>query len=384
MDIAGFHLYIEHVNGYPATCNQDGIRKAIAASTAARSAAAVNPSPPPTNPGYTTHTCTRCGDSYTDSYTSPSDHHYDSGVITRELTCTEEGEMTYTCSCGDTHTEPIPTIAHNYAPTVTAPTCTEMGYTTHACTQCGDSYVDTYTVPNGHSWDEGITVTAPTLIRTGLLRQSRTVCDAEQETVIPALTNCNGGLDCPSRKFKDVPGSEHWAHIGIDYVLWSSFFYGVCNDEFMPDAPMTRAMLVTVMYRMESSPSVSGLSHSFEDTHPGAWYEDALIWASYNGIVNGITTTRFVPDGNITREQTAAILYRYATLRGYDTTAATDLSSFSDSDDVAEYAKEAIAWANATGLIRGYTDGALHPRDSATRAQLAAILMRFMKNVVEQ
>ncbi len=330
------------------------------------------------NPGYTTHTCTRCGD----SYTSPTDHHYDSGVITREPTCTEEGEMTYTCSCGDTHTEPIPTIAHNYA--VTAPTCTEMGYTTHACTQCGDSYVDTYTVPNGHSWDEGITVTAPTLIRTGLLRQGCTVCDAEQETVIPALTSCNGGLDCPSRKFKDVPGSEHWAHVGIDYVLWSSFFYGVSNDEFMPDAPMTRAMPVTVMYRMEGSPSLSGLSHSFEDTHPGAWYEDALIWASHNGIVNGITTTRFDPDGNITREQAAAILYRYATLRGYDTTAATDLSSFSDSDDVAKYAKEAIAWANATGLIRGYTDGALHPRDSATRAQLAAILMRFMKNVVEQ
>ena len=338
------------------------------------------------DPGYTTHTCTRCGDSYTDSYVSPTDHHYSDGVVTREPTCTEEGEMTYTCTCGDTHTEPIPTIDHDYAPTVTEPTCTEMGYTTHTCTQCDASYVDTYTVPNGHSWDEGETVTPPTLINTGLLRQHCTVCDEILETVIPALTSCDGGMDCASRKFTDVAGIHDWSHIGIDYVLRSCIFYGTSATTFEPDSPMTRAMLVAVLYRMDGNTDVTGLSHPFEDVSKGCWYEDALIWAYNNGIVSGTSATTFEPNSNTTRQQIAAILYRYAKFKGYDTSALADLTEFPDHEAIADYAKDPMAWANATGLIQGSLDGEeamLLPTHSATRAQLAAILMRFMKTIAK-
>lgn len=337
-----------------------------------------------TEPGYTTHTCTSCGDSYTDSFTAPTDHHYGDGVVTQEPTCTEQGEMTYTCTCGKPHTEPIPTIAHNYAETVTDPTCTEMGYTTHSCTKCGDSYVDTFTSPRGHSWDEGETVTAPTLIATGLLRQTCTVCDTQQDTVIPSLTSCDGGIDCASRKFTDVAGIHDWSHVGIDYAIRCSLFYGTSDTTFSPNAPMTRAMLVAVLYRMEGRPSVEGQSHGFQDVPDQTWYEDALIWASSNGVVSGVSETEFDPESNVTRQQVAAILYRYANLHSYDTSASTELSAYPDHESVAPYAKAAMSWANATGLIQGSVEDGetlLRPNSSATRAQLAAILMRFMKNV---
>lgn len=333
-------------------------------------------------PGYTSHTCTQCGVSYVDSYTAPTNHHYGKGTVTKAATCTAEGEMTYTCTCGKTHTEPIPMIDHDYVASVTAPTCTEMGYTTHTCTQCSDHYTDTYTAPKGHTWDKGETVTAPTLISTGILRQSCTVCGETHETVIPALDKCDGGMDCPSRKFKDVQGIEHWSHLGIDYVLRSSFFYGVTSEQFAPNRPMTRAMLVVVMYRMDGQPSVDGLSHNFQDVPKDAWYEDALIWACNNGVINGVTASTFDPNSNITRQQMAAILYRYAQLREYNVSDTADLSEFKDYDTVGKFAQPAMSWAVANGLVQGYTDGTLKPKDSATRAQLAAILMRFMKNVV--
>ena len=145
---------------------------------------------------------------------------------------------------------------------------------------------------------------------------------------------------------------------------------------------MTRAMLVVVMYRMEGQPSVEGLSHSFQDVPEGAWYENALIWACNNGIINGVTASTFDPNSNITRQQLAAILYRYAQLREYDVSDTADLSEFKDCDTVGKFAQPAMSWAVASGLVQGYTDGTLKPADSATRAQLAAILMRFMKNVV--
>ena len=333
-------------------------------------------------PGFTTHTCSRCGDHFTDNYVAPTGHIYGDGTVTREPTCTQEGEMTYSCSCGRTHTESITRLAHTYSAQITAPTCTELGYTTYTCT-CGDSYRADYTLSTGHSWDAGITVTAPTLTSTGLLRQTCTVCQAEQETIIPALTSCDGGEGCPSKAFTDVPGTEHWSHIGIDFVLKSGLFYGTSTHTFSPEQEMTRAMLVTVLYRMEGSPSVKGLKNNFTDVADDTWYTDAVVWANQNGVVNGVTETTFQPKTNITREQVAAILYRYAKNKGYDVTAAANLADFPDHDDVSAYAETAMAWANAAGLITGSGSGEaiyLNPRDSATRAQVAAILMRFVKH----
>ena len=246
-----------------------------------------------------------------------------------------------------------------------------MGYTTHACTVCGASYVDTYTMAKGHDWDEGETVTPPTLISTGLLRQTCKVCGEKKETVIPSLNSCEGGMDRPSRKFTDVAGIEDWSHIGIDYVIRSCIFYGTSAIEFSPNASMTRAMLASVLYRMDGKASVTGMTHPFEDVAKNAWYEDTLIWAYNNDIISGVSETAFAPNSNVTRQQIAAILYRYAAKRGYDVSASTDLSIFPDSDAVADYAKTAMSWANAAGLVQGSTRTAKKRCCSPTTAQSA-------------
>ena len=386
------HDMVNHTILAP-SCTTDGVQQSVCSRceltgpltnlpSLSHDYAAVVTEPTCETPGFTTHTCSRCGDHFTDNYVAPTGHIYGDGVVTREPTCTQEGEMTYSCSCGKTHTESIARLPHTYSTQITAPTCTELGYTTYTCT-CGDSYQADYTLSTGHSWDAGVTVTAPTLTSTGLLRQTCTVCQAEQETIIPALTSCDGGEGCPSKAFTDVPGTEHWSHIGIDFVLKSGLFYGTSPHTFSPEQEMTRAMLVTVLYRMEGSPSVKGLKNNFTDVADDTWYTDAVVWANQNGVVNGVTEATFQPKTNITREQVAAILYRYAKSKGYDVTAAANLADFPDHDDVSAYAETAMAWANAAGLITGSGSGEaiyLNPRDSATRAQVAAILMRFVKH----
>lgn len=338
-------------------------------------------------PGYTTHTCTRCASSYTDGYIAPTGHKFGSGTVTKEPTCTSEGEKTYTCSCGQTHTEPIARIPHSYTPQVTKPTCTAMGFTTYACT-CGDSYKDDYTLPTGHTWNDGETVTAPTLTHTGLLLQTCSACGAERETIIPALSSCDGGEGCPSHAFLDAPDRNHWAHLGIDFVLKSGLFYGTSDQTFSPDLAMTRAMLVSVLYRLAGSPGVKDVKNNFTDVPADAYYASAVIWANQKGIVYGTSETKFTPDGNITREQLAAILYRYAQNAQYDTDKVADLTAFPDVDDISAYARRALAWANAEGLVSGTlaSDGEtyLDPQGYATRAQVASILMRFVKNIVEK
>ena len=333
--------------------------------------------------GYTTHTCSVCKDSYKDTYTAPTGHHFDNGVITTEPTCEKEGVKTFTCTCGETYTEAIARVAHTYKDTVTEPTCSEMGYTAHTCEVCKDSYKDTYTAAKGHQWDEGKTITEPTLITTGTMQQTCSVCKETQDITIPCITKCDG-IDCESRNFIDVPIPSNWAHIGIDYVIKHGLFNGVAKNQFAPQLSMTRAMLVTVLYRMEGRPSVDGLKNNFKDVPSKKWYTDAVIWANYNGIVNGITAKTFEPNSNVTREQVAAILYRYAKFKGYDLSASADLSTFPDNASVSNYAKTALSWANAKGLITGSKENEsvlILPRNDATRAQLAAILLRFAQVV---
>ena len=141
---------------------------------------------------------------------------------------------------------------------------------------------------------------------------------------------------------------------------------------------MSRAMLVTVLWRLEGSPAISG-SNPFTDLKQ-AWYKDAVNWAYQNSIVNGTDADKFSPNGNITREQMAAILYRYSEYKGKDVSARADISAYPDADTTHSYAKEAISWTNAEGLITGSKEGnqtVLAPRASATRAQVATILMRY-------
>ena len=189
---------------------------------------------------------------------------------------------------------------------------------------------------------------------------------------LPALgTACDA-----SEKFADV-GGEQWYNPYADFVLSRKLFGGTGETTFEPDTPMTRAMLVTVLWRCEGKPE-TGVNY-FTDVPEDQWYTEAVVWAASQGVVNGVTETEFAPDEVVTREQMAAILYRYAKTAGLDVTAKADLSSFPDAEKVSDFAQTPVAWAAAEKLLRG-SEGKLLPQGSATRAQVAAVLTRFVMN----
>ncbi len=186
--------------------------------------------------------------------------------------------------------------------------------------------------------------------------------------------------NCPSEKFTDVDQNQ-WYHEGIDYALTKGFMSGVGDTTFAPDADTTRAMIVAILYRLEGSPAVAAAS--FTDVPRGSWYADAVAWGEANGVVSGYNDELFGPNDSITREQMASILYRYAQYKGVDVSANRDLSGYSDAASVSDWAVTSLGWANAEGLITGMSDTVLAPTGTATRAQAAAILMRFCENIVK-
>lgn len=184
-----------------------------------------------------------------------------------------------------------------------------------------------------------------------------------------------------SLPFGDVKSGD-WFYNDVKYVYEKGMMAGTAADVFAPNATTTRAMIVTILYRLEGSPAVTGTS-AFVDVPAGQWYTDAVNWAAANQIVKGTSATTFAPNDSITREQMAAILYRYAQYKGYDVTKKVDLSGYSDNGQVSAYAKDALAWANAAKLINGVTNTTLAPQGNATRAQVSAILHRFCDGVVK-
>ena len=186
--------------------------------------------------------------------------------------------------------------------------------------------------------------------------------------------------NCPSEKFSDLD-TNLWYHLDTDYVLSNGLMKGTSEKAFAPNKNLTRAMLVTVLYRNEGEPAVN-TSNSFTDVNKNAYYENAVSWAQQNGIVKGLSETSFAPDANITREQIAAIMHRYAKFKGMDVSVgeSTNILSYSDFDKVSEYAIPSLQWAVGSGLIKGRTDSTLNPEDNATRAEIAAILHRFLES----
>ena len=176
--------------------------------------------------------------------------------------------------------------------------------------------------------------------------------------------------------FTDV-NEGAWFHDAVRYVYDNGLMDGVGDGQFAPNATTNRAMVVTILYRLAGEPAVSG-DAAFTDVESGLWYSNAVLWAAQNGIVNGISETEFAPAGDLTREQLATILYRYAESMGYDVSAQADLSGFPDAGDIQDYATEALSWAVAEGLLQGFEDDSLQPGGTATRAQIATILMRFL------
>ena len=186
-------------------------------------------------------------------------------------------------------------------------------------------------------------------------------------------------LAAPAPTFTDVVEGA-WYEQDVAYVYEHSLMDGTGGGVFSPAGTTTRAALVTILYRMEGEPAASGTG-GFADVAGTAWYAPPVAWAAANHIVTGTTDTTFSPNQPITREQMAVILCRYAQAKGWDTSASADLSAYRDQGSISAYARQAMAWANGTGLIGGTTSTTLSPQSTATRAQAAAILHRFCQEV---
>ena len=266
---------------------------------------------------------------------------------------------------------------HSYKAVVTAPTCTEKGYTTHTCS-CGDSYVDTYTDALGHAWDNGKVTKEPTATETGVRTYTCTRCSATKTETIPAT----GSVDV-TQMFTDV--TKNWAYPGIQYCVTHGIMGGMGDGTFAPTGTTTRAQIVQILYNLEGTPAVSGTT-PFTDLTAN-WYKPAILWAYQNNVVAGTSPTTFDPEGPVTREQIAVILtqYMFNVLKMERTWTPADLSAFPDGANVSSWAKEAMQDAVALGLINGTkaSDGLVYldPQGSATRQQVATILMNFCQNV---
>ncbi len=315
---------------------------------------------------------------YGGTFDSSCAHQYTCTTV-REASCTTDGKNIYTCSlCGNSFEDIIPAYGHSYHEEVVHPTCSEGGYTMHKCS-CGNSYVSNFTQPNYHHSDGGVVTLKPTEQTQGQKLYSCVSCGRVISIVY--LESVEEHMDsCPSAGYEDVPPYMHWAHEGIDLGLRDGLFRGVSEDRFDPNGVMTRAMIVTALWRLDMCP-MPETAGGFKDVAADAWYAQAVAWAWENGIINGVGDDLFDPMGRITREQFATILYRYEQyLGGVGYVSEDALLRFADENAVSSYARDALAWAVAYGIITGTVIDdvvLLNPCGSATRAQAATILCRL-------
>lgn len=252
--------------------------------------------------------------------------------------------------------------------------CTEDGSKTVVCEDCGET-LSTEVIPaKGHSFGDWTVTKEATCFEDG--EETRTCSVCEYVETRPIFANSD---HCPSKAFTDLD-AKAWYHEGVDYALTNGLMNGVGGGKFEPDGQLTRAQLVTVLYRAAGEPDTGKQVNPFTDVADDTWYTKAVIWAANNGIVNGVGKNVFAPDASITREQIATMLYRYA---GAEAAKEDKLSAFPDAAKTSDWAKEALNWAVASGLINGVADANgtanLEPQATATRAQIATILMRWLE-----
>lgn len=336
--------------------------------------------------------CANCGDVIATEVIPATGAHTFVFTKTVAPSCTEAGYDLYTCrDCGATEKRnPKPALGHKWdSGTVTAePTETDPGTMTYTCTVCGQTKAEVIpaTGPHTHVWDEGTVTVAPTETTPGVRTYTCTVCGQTRTEIIPATGSavCPGGAACPSFRFRDVPAPSNWAHEGIDYCVRHGLMSGFDATTFSPDTVSTRAQIVMILYNLSGDTTdYSKYYVPFTDVRPGTWYYNAVAWGYDKDIVAGMSTTTFAPDGLITREQMAVLLYGYtekyapAYLGG-----AASLNGFPDAASVSNWAYAAMSWAVGNGLISGIaSNGAdyLAPSGGATRAQIAAIMMRYCR-----
>lgn len=346
-----------------------------------------------TKPGRAVGTCARCGVKI-DEVIPAKGHDYSyKSASSIEPTCTESGRYQGTCPrCGKDYNDTIPALGHDWGEWVVAqePTYTTTGYRYHICARCNTRVGEDIPKLHEHVWDAGVVTQKPTATEPGVKTFTCTICGATKTEAIPATgvpDVCPGGPTCPGYAFRDMPVPTDWAHEGLDYCIYHGYIAGTSASTVAPNGVCTRAQLVSILYRIQGEPTtVAGyelakLRAPFDDVPRGQWYTDAIWWAKLTGVVSGTSATTFDPSGEITREQLAVILYNYTKQFAPGSLTATgSLAGFPDAGSVSSWARTEMAWAVGNGLISGTGSGGvayLSPQGSATRAQVAAILMRF-------
>lgn len=392
-------------NTVPPTCGADGCIETVCSNCGEVIATKVIPAtgahtwdngtvttePTETTPGVRTFTCAVCSQTKTEVIPATGAHTF---VFTKNVapSCTEAGYDLYTCrDCGASEQRNVkPALGHKWdsGTVTTEPTETDPGTMTYTCTVCGATKTEVIpaTGPHTHVWDEGTVTVAPTETTPGVRTYTCTVCGQTRTEIIPATGSavCPGGAACPSFRFRDVPAPSNWAHEGIDYCVRHGLMSGFDATTFSPDTVSTRAQIVMILYNLSGDTTdYSKYYVPFTDVRPSTWYYNAVAWGYDKDIVAGMTPTTFAPDGLITREQMAVLLYGYtekyapAYLGG-----AASLNGFPDAASVSNWAYAAMSWAVGNGLISGIaSNGAdyLAPSGGATRAQIAAIMMRYCR-----
>ena len=291
-----------------------------------------------------------------------------------------DSSWTQGCSTVSTYTfhavwEQLP-HEHNYVRQERPATCTQDGFVKYVCA-CGSSYNEAVYPALGHDWDSGTVTKEPTATETGIRTYACTRCNETKTESIPVVS-----VDV-TQMFTDV--EKNWAYPGIQYCVTHGIMGGMGDDTFAPTGTTTRAQIVQILYNLEGTPAVSGTT-PFTDLTAN-WYKPAILWAYQNNVVAGKSPTTFDPEGPVTREQIAVILtqYMFHVLKMERTWTPADLSTFPDGANVSSWAKEAMQDAVALGLINGTkaSDGLVYldPQGSATRQQVATILMNFCQNV---
>lgn len=349
-----------------------------------------------TQPGRAVGTCARCGVQI-DEVIPAKGHDYSYAETSVAPTCTEPGHYKGTCpTCGKDYDDVVPALGHDWGEWVTSiePTVSTVGYRYHVCNRDGCGYREGEDIPklHTHTWDAGVVTQKPTAAEPGVRTYTCTVCGQTRTEAIPATgvpETCNGGPACPGYAFRDMPAPNIWSHAGLDYCIDHGYIAGTSATTVTPDGECTRAMIVSILYRVQGEPAkVNGyelkkLAAPFDDVERGRWYTDAIWWAKLTGVVSGMSPSTFAPDDPITRAQLAVILYNYTKQFAPESLTETgSLTGFPDADSVPSWARTAMAWAVGNGLISGVGENGvsyLRPEGCATRAQVATILMNYDK-----
>ena len=350
-----------------------------------------------TQPGRAVGTCARC-DVKIDEVIPAKGHDYSyKSASSTEPTCTESGHYQGTCPrCYQDYNDTIPALGHDWGEWVTTiePTVSTVGYRYHVCNRDGCGYREGEDIPklHTHTWDAGVVTQKPTAAEPGVRTYTCTVCGQTRTEAIPATgvpETCNGGPACPGYAFRDMPAPSIWSHAGLDYCIDHGYIAGTSATTVTPDGECTRAMIVSILYRVQGEPAkVNGyelkkLAPPFDDVERGRWYTDAIWWAKLTGVVSGMSPSTFAPDDPITRAQLAVILYNYTKQFAPESLTETgSLTGFPDAGSVPSWARTAMAWAVGNGLISGVGENGvsyLRPEGCATRAQVATILINYDK-----